>query len=281
LLRAAIGKTFGTSINRSSRINQMVMKAVLRVFAILIVGSNLSSCGPVLYSNVGQNVPMFQEKGEFSGQFGFSSTDGAYSAKGPGGKAAYAVSDKFHVMGSFYAMENTTNSDMDEWEGKGSYWEFGTGLYGGFKKPRFRYEAVLGFGKGRIENTSLITSGNYINSTFIKPFVQPSWGFVSRFFEIAFTPRIAFLSFQNTQDYQLLPQQRLDAMKFYDQRSNNLVLEPGLTLRGGYETLMLDLQYSFSTLQEVSQEFFVINDEHFSIGLRFLIPDRKYAKKKP
>lgn len=257
------------------------MKAVLRFIAFILFGGSVFACGPILYSNVGQNVPLFQEKGEFFGQLGFSSSEGAHAAKGKGGKAAYAVSDRFQVMGSFYGMKNPSNPDTDEWEGKGSYWELGSGLYGGFKNPRFRYETVLGFGKGKIENNSLITSGNYINSKFIKPFVQPSLGFVSRFFEIAFTPRIAFLSFQDTQDYQLLPEQRLDAMRFYDQRSNNLVLEPGLTLRGGYEAMMLELQYSFSTLQEVSEEFFVINDEHFSIGLRFLISDRQYTKKRP
>ena len=257
------------------------MKASLKFLSLLFVAASFYACGPVLYSNVGQNVPLFQNKGEFYGQFGFSSTDGAQAASGTGGKAAYAFSDKLFASGSFYGMKSPNNPDTDEWEGKGGYWELGSGLYGGFNNPRFRYEAVLGFGRGRIENTSLMTSGNYINSTFIKPFIQPSWGFVSRFFEFAFTPRIAFVSFQDTHDYKLLPEQRLDVTEFFDQRNNNFVLEPGFTLRGGYEGVMLDLQYSFSTLQEVSTEFTVINDGHFSIGVRFLISNRQYTRKKP
>lgn len=254
------------------------MRTVLRVFALLVIGSNLCSCGPVLYSNVGQNVPLFQEKGEFTIQLGHSSTGGAATAGGFGGKAAVAFSDKFQAIGSFYGMKNPGNPDFDEWKGKGGYWELGTGWYGGGKNPRFRYEAIIGFGKGWIENSSLINSKHYFNSKYLKPFIQPSWGFVSRFFEVALTPRIAFLSFKETEDYQLPPERQGDAIKFFDQRNNNFVFEPGITLRGGYEGVMLELQYSSSILQETFTEFSVINNEHFSIGVRFLISERKYSK---
>lgn len=257
------------------------MKAILKVSILLVVGSILVSCGPVLYSNVGQNVPLFQNKGEFFGQFGFSSTEGAQTANGTGGKAAYAISDKLFASGSFYGFKNPSNPDTDEWKGKGGYWELGSGLYGGFKNSNFRYEATLGLGKGWIENTSLNTSSNYINTKFVKPFVQPSIGFTSRFFELAITPRIAYLSFLETQNFRLEPEKFNDARRFFEQRNNRVVFEPGLTVRGGYEGIMLELQYSYSSLSETSDDFFVINNEHFSVGVRFLISSRNYDSKSP
>ena len=82
------------------------MKTVFKIlsFSLMIAGM-LTSCGPVLYSNVGQNVPLFQEKGEFSGQLSYSNSDGAWVADGVGLQGAYAISDKVGVISSFYSLK--------------------------------------------------------------------------------------------------------------------------------------------------------------------------------
>lgn len=249
------------------------IQILLGLFFLAMVG-----CGPVMYSTVGHNVPLFQEKGEFYGQIGYSSTNGAWTAEGVGAKAGYAVSDKIQLTSSFYSMKNFEDPGNDEWKGKGNYWEVGGGWYGGFTNPRFRYEAVGGFGSGKIKNTSRITSGEFINAKFIKPYVQPSVGFVSRYFEAAISPRISYLSYSDQEDFNLITEANQSLQEFFDVQSNKLVFEPGLTLRGGYQSVMLELQYSYSFLKESSPDYYLINNEYLSIGVRFLIGNRDYFK---
>ncbi len=65
-----------------------------------------SSCNPVLYSTVGQNVPLFTEKGEVTLQAGYAASFGNNTdADGVAIQAAYAVSNSIAVMGSFYSLK--------------------------------------------------------------------------------------------------------------------------------------------------------------------------------
>jgi len=245
---------------------------------LLLIGVILTGCGPVLYSNVGHNVPLLQEKGEFVGTLNFSSSSGAWTANGGAGKFGYALSDKIQVIGSFYAMSNVKDPENDEWEGNGTYWELGSGWYGAMENPKFRYEAILGLGGSKIKNSSLINRGEYINSSYLKPFFQPSLGFISRYFEAALTPRITYLTFTQSNDYRINLGDLTNSVDFFEAQNNKVVFEPGLTLRGGYEGVMLEIQYSYSFLKEHSDEYYLINNEFVSVGVRFLIGERDYSK---
>ena len=79
----------------------LLMKTLPKVLICIFIIPNLfMACGPVLYSNVGHNVPLFQEKGEFSGQVSYSGSDGAWAASGIGLHGAYSVSDKVALISS-------------------------------------------------------------------------------------------------------------------------------------------------------------------------------------
>lgn len=97
------------------------MKTIDRFFILLATFSPwFFSCNPILYSNVGQNVPMFQNKDELVLNGGYVlTTVGEYSdADGVGVQAAYAVTDNLAAMGSFYSMSGIKDPDYDEWEGR-------------------------------------------------------------------------------------------------------------------------------------------------------------------
>ena len=255
------------------------MKASLRFLFLFLAAASFYACGPVLYSNVGQNVPLLQEKGEFSGQFSYSASSGAWSADGIGLQGAYAVSEKVGIISSFSSLWGTDESQDYEWEGNGTYFELGAGLFGGKQENKFLYEAFAGVGSGSIKNSSLVNRGEFFNVKYLKPFIQPSVAFSTKYFELAFTPRIAYLTYTSQDDFNLVrnPEQ-LNTQDYFDENHNTVVFEPGIMIRGGFPGAKLELQYNHSSLKEPLEENSVINDEYFSIGLRFIIAGRTAPK---
>lgn len=254
------------------------MRAIIKVLIVCYSATNLISCGPVLYSTVGQNVPLLQEKGEFSGQIGYAESSGIWSAKGAGIHGAYAVSKNVGIISSFYSLGSTNHEDLD-WKGKGSYFELGTGVFGKIHTSKFRFEGYGGLGFGSINNTSLVRNSDFINVKYLKPFVQPSIAFSSKYFEMALTPRIGFLSYTSQNDFFFAPtSEQINPSQFFDKNHNKIVFEPGIMIRGGFPGAKLELQYNFSSLKEASTDFSVINNNYFSIGLRFVFANRTLEK---
>lgn len=242
------------------------MKAsIYSIWACLIV---LSSCSPVLYSNVGQNVPLFKEKGEFSGQVAYSGTD---DASGLGLQMAYSASDHLLLAGSVYVMGN--NQSAENWRGDGAFGEFAAGIYTPVQNKKFVLQVLGGLGFGGIKSREL---SNNIEVNFTKPFVQPSLGFVTKGFEIALSPRIAQVYYGN---------KRLDVREqefhqqlqgFLDRNHGKLAFEPGVTVRAGWEGVKFQVQYvhsNFGFNDGFSQPNFI------SGGLYFLLNEKSNKSK--
>jgi hypothetical protein len=254
------------------------MKTILKFISLAFVVTNLfMACAPVLYSNVGQNVPLLKEKGDFSAQVALAESDGGeeggWLGRGVGIQGAYAVSEKIAAIGSFYSMAGVDDDDTD-WQGNGSYFELGAGLYGGQPEKKFLYEVFLGLGSGSIKNSS-VNANDYINVGYLKPFVQPSLAFSTKYFDMALTPRIAFLSYTKKDDYRLANTEEYDPISYFEENNNQVLFEPGILFRGGFPSVKLELQINYSTVQGTSVDGFDLNNKWFnSIGLRFLIPSK-------
>jgi len=255
------------------------MKASLRFLSLVLAAASFYACGPVLYSNVGQNVPLLQEKGEFSGQVSYSASSGAWSASGIGFQGAYAVSEKVGIISSFSSLWGSDDSPDYEWEGDGTYFELGAGLFGGKQENKFLYEGFVGIGSGSIRNTSLVNRSEFMNVKYLKPFLQPSIAFSTKYFELAVTPRIAYLTYTSQDDFNFGPNpEQLNPQEYFDENHNTVVFEPGIMIRGGFPGAKLELQYNHSSLKEPLEGNSVINDDYFSIGLRFIIAGRTAPK---
>lgn len=256
------------------------MKAILRFSSLILAGASLYGCGPVLYSNVGQNVPLLQQKGDFSGQAAYAGSNGAWSARGLGLQGAYGVTDKVGLITSFYTLSDVGDGEND-WTGSGSYFELGGGLYGGNPEKKFLYEGYAGLGFGAINNKSRVDYSDYINVNYVKPFIQPSVGFATKYFDLALTPRLAYLSYTSQNDYRLDPTTEPNSPRqFFEENHNTFVFEPGIMVRGGIPGVKLEIQYNYSTIREPSDSYFVNNHEFVSVGLRFLISERTSGKAK-
>ena len=254
------------------------MKTILNKIILFGTAVNLFACGPVLYSNVGQNVPLLKKKREFSGQISYAESSGGWTGAGAGVQAAYAVTEKVGVISSFYSLASPKDPN-DEWKGTGSYFEFGGGVFGGIQESKFRYEGFAGIGTASINNSSLITNRDFINVKYLKPFVQPTLAFSTEYFDIALTPRIAYLSYTSQNDFFFSPtSEQVSPQEFFDENHGKILFEPGIMIRGGFPGVKLEIQGNFSNLKDTSEEYILINQNYFSIGLRFIIADRTLRK---
>lgn len=253
---------------------QNLMKSLLQYSVlVLFVSALLQACSPVMYSNVGQNVPLFKEKGEVFLQGGISGSDGEESVSGGGFQFAYAISDHWQSNVSFYSLGDKTTSDPDEWRGSGSYFEIGGGYYSTSLNKKWVYELSGGLGFSEIKNHLGGVSSDYIHVKHFKPYFQPAIGLSLKNFELAFAPRIAYIKFKD-KGYMLndmtLTQ---EVQNFYGKNSDVLVIEPGFTLRGGIKNIKIQAQLVLASFGQENSQF--INDVFFSLGLAFLIPSQK------
>lgn len=263
---------FNKIIRNPAMINQLRRTWGLMVFSLVF-----GSCGPVLYSNVGQNVPMFLEKGEFSGSINYASSYGqdVTDADGLGLQAAYAFSDKWAGILSYYSMKNASVTEDEDWQAKGSYFEIGGGRYGSFGSKYFAYEVLGGIGFGGIKNNSNL---NNIDANIFKPFLQPSFGVISKYADFIITSRFGYVSYTSN-SYRLEDDNmRMQADKFFEEQKSSFVFEPGFTIRGGYKNIKIQIQYNFSSFKNEYDGFYPVNDNYGGIGLYFLISNRYKAK---
>src|SRR6187401_3370028 len=122
---------------------------VILVFALISVG--LTSCSPVAYSTTGQTVPLFQEKGEAFINVGHAMATNDFDyADGLSVQAALAIDSSVALMSSFYHMSQRDG----DWSGKGTYADFGIGLFKSNSSKRFKGEIFIGAGFGSIKNLS-------------------------------------------------------------------------------------------------------------------------------
>jgi hypothetical protein len=223
---------------------------------------------------------MFKEKGEFMLQGGYAESYGDYTDAGGGlVQAAYAVSNDYAIIGSYYGLKGLKEqgsylgSSPSEWNSKGSYLELGGGKFGGFNSKPFAWEAFAGLGFGSITNSQLNTN---IDMKLIKPFIQPSIGYISKYVDLILTPRIGLVSYTSHTSSFADPVISQQVDEFFEKNKNTLVFEPGITLRAGIKNVKLQLQYNYSTFNTDldSEEYTLVNKDYFSIGIYILISER-------
>jgi|GEM_PF-1144332 len=237
------------------------------LFIFILIGLSLclTSCSPVLYTTVGQNVALFHQKGEVA--LSISQAETKYAA-GVGAQVAAAVDSSILIMSSYYSLNNIGGS------GGGSYFEFGVGKFRYSTLTKFCAELILGTGLGSIKNVDN-TNNTFANVSYFKPFIQPSFGFTTKIIDIALTPRIGYVTYTSTSDNVTDPQMRTDLDAYYSTKKNTLVLEPGVTIRVGYKNIKFQAQYNHTSFNYSSANNFDPVDKDFvSLGLHILVSNR-------
>lgn len=231
------------------------------------------SCSPVLYSTNGQNVPLFHQKGEATLGIGRGSGSLGYdvpyfyddeTGHGLNLQTALAVDTSVAIIASLYSLKGS-----EDWDVNGHYLEIGGGLFKYNDKSKFVGELFAGIGFGNIVNAG--EAGEYLKAKYIKYFLQPSGGFTTKSFDIAFTPRIGLVNYTTKpdSDYEELND-------FLTEKKSTFVFEPGLTVRLGYKNVKFQYQVNYTTFKyefrtNESEDVNPVIDTYQSIGVFFMI----------
>ena len=219
-----------------------------QIILLVIITGSAASCTHVYYAPNTANIPLLSEKGETRintlGSSGSVATINAAEFQ-----AATALSHNVGIMfNTMFVSDDESNSDEGE-SGNGSYAEFAAGLFKSFdKKKKGIVEIYAGSGFGTANN--YYGEGLFSKVSISKLFLQPAIGFKSKYFQIAFTPKVSFINWRVKKDNLLnypgyfdYDKQDLDYIR---QNSNFIRLEPAVTLRGGWRNFKFHVGWSYS-----------------------------------
>jgi hypothetical protein len=209
-------------------------------YATLVITLVLSACNPIYYSPSTQNVPLLAERGDLRGAV----VAGEARIEG---QAAFAVTSSIGVQLSAanYEPEDLENGDG----GSGSFVEGGVGYFGQ-RGGRLRWEVYGLLAAGSFENhrpSSVSgnpgTTGN-IEGDLTRFGIQPAVGLVWSHFEMVGSTRLAAIRYSNVAGS--FRYQQRDQVQRLQEEDSYLLLEPALTLRGGFPRVMLQIQIARS-----------------------------------
>jgi hypothetical protein len=226
----------------------------------------------VLYSAVGQNVPLFQNKGEIamSGGFAYASPreynsnnfDITPYMEGFNVQFAMALDSSVAVISSLYSLRGE-----NDWASKGNYFELGIGKFKYNTNSNLAGEIFIGAGYGSMKNS---LDNQQLNANYIKVFIQPSGGYSSKIIDVAFTPRVGLVTLTTNSANLIEP-----TTEYVLEKKTKLIFEPGVTLRVGYKNVKLQYQFNYSTFHyNDTEDFDPVYPRFGSFGLFVLIPSR-------
>jgi hypothetical protein len=237
---------------------------------ILILGIIIflnSSCVHYYYAPSSNNVPLFKEKGEARIQAQYTSTavqvDDA--ANGFEIQTAYAAGNHTALqLNFFHASEN----DEGYGSGSGNYIEAAYGYFKPFGKNRWVFETYAGLGFGGVTNVfeNDYYSTEQAKTSITKFFVQPSIGFTTKYFDVAFSSKFSLVNLglnnstlskeNNEYDYEYVESLRNGKSYFFWER--------GLMIRGGFEHVKAVIQLTETIMSDDTQP---ISNGSISLGL--------------
>jgi hypothetical protein len=236
----------------------------------------------VYYAPNTANAPLLSEKTETRLNFLFAY--GGLSEYGGGEiQFAHAVSRNFGLMFNAFSVGrsekvfNYTNNISQTEKGNGSYAEIAGGYFKALTPgSRWIFEAYGGYGGGGVKNEYGYSDHSKISIG--KFFVQPSLGYKSKHFEIAFVPRLSLVNWK-VKNEQVHSQENIDA-------HNDLLLvradpsffsfEPAIILRAGAESFKVMAGLTISNPYGRLLTDHLIENTNFSIGIAInIMPTHK------
>jgi hypothetical protein len=230
---------------------------------IAVLSTVLCSCSHYYYVANTKNVPMLREKNEarVSISYGEGDESSSFDAQG-----AYAITDKIGVLANYMtASGGSTSSPGNNWA-KGTCFEGAAGYF----KPinTFGVFEVYG-GLGTSSQHHQYSSGT-ADLRFLKVFVQPSFGFTWKWGELAFSLPASRVSFNEIRDYTSSGEH--SGLEKIASNKISYILEPAVTIRGGWKYLKLQFQYVHVT--NLTNQDLPFECDKVSLGLYISIARR-------
>ncbi len=261
----------------------MKTKNKINFLPLLAAMVSLSSCVPHMYHiPSAHNVPLLKEKNECraSGSVGMGLA-GAFGATASNEvQAAYAVTNHIGVFANFMS----AIQEPDNGFAKESYLDAAIGYYTPIGRfGVFEFYGGMGSSRQHHGYDTYDLYGNFIHTdkvriSYVKPFFQPSIGFASNVFDIAFSARVSELFFK------IGKADTVNGFKQYhdldrefasrDIRYMYSFIEPAITLRAGWKYVKLQLQAQYSYSLDGIEHSDIFEIMHISAGLSFNLTKR-------
>jgi hypothetical protein len=243
---------------------------------ILFSAFFLWGCSHYYYIANIQNVPLLREKNDsrLSGAFAFGDESKCIEVQG-----AYALTDKVGLLADFMSAWGGDVSDKDY--GKGIYFDGALGYFKPVKKSGvFEIYGGLGGSSQHHEYSGLhydSGSGGFYNAydgnsdlSFLKFFVQPSFGLKFSIFEVAVSTRFSGLSYFSVNNHVYGNSYLSDDLTSISEKGH-FFLEPAATLRMGWENINIQVQGLYSGYLN-RHESDIAEEAHLSVGLYIVFP---------
>jgi len=242
--------------------------AMKTIFFTLAVILSLLSCSPIYYAPNAHNVPLFKKKNDLRLSAHYSIGE---DVKAIELQTAYAFDSSF-------AIQLNGMRTIDNEKAYGSYIDVALGHYKNLPN-NWVFEVYLGFGSGRVNWQYGDSYSNNIGQNnpssevkFNKLFLQPSIGYSTLNFTVAFSYRIGVLSYTSVRVRNAPPSNSYDLQVL---NNSHLMSEPALTLRLGEEQIKIQAQLGYSN--DLQNESFKYNQDNWNMnfGLYFNIQTKK------
>jgi hypothetical protein len=247
------------------------MKVIHLYFVVALLF--LSSCSRYYYKPNAINTPLFTD-----GMQGHLVAAGSIGGDGDGGdrttfadlQASFSPIKHLGIIGN-YSTYNYTPSTSSGTPAHAHLLEAGLGGYipVGQRKVKMVAELYGGLGTGRLKSD--------VNMDVQRYFIQPGIGMRSPWVDAAFNLRWAFVNFSNLNDNgrgmnYLVDQQLMDMYGTHRiDKGTYTFVEPGITIRGGYKFIKVQLQ--MVTSLPVSAIAWNYDPVRFTVGLQFSAED--------
>jgi hypothetical protein len=258
----------------SVRINLHLFKpdiiSYIQVGLTLFVAIFLNSCTHYYYVANIQDVPLFKEKNEFRISGSAGSGDESTSIEV---QTAYAVTDKIGIMADYMSAKGGDPTSHNY--GSGNFYEGAVGYY----RPVGRFGVFetyggLGFSNQHHEYSNyysnLITGTSDLSS--LKFYIQPSFGFTTKFFDIAVSTRFSALTFNIKTNNVSGDNNLFNELNGLSTQIHPYI-EPAITIRAGWQYTKVQIQAEYSE-NLTPEDNSVCEHGHISIGLYFSFGNR-------
>lgn len=227
-----------TNVFSSVKVRIWVLLLLLPVF--------FSNCSHYYYAPESPNVPLLSEKGDL--HVDLKSSFGAVGFDNVELQSAYALGNNIGIMGNTFRGSYVTSarSNVDSTisyrnaSGNIHFANLGVGFFTPVGK-NFIFETYLGYGIGMVKNS--YDSAFVSKLHYHKPFIQPSFGYKTKHFEVAISSRLSILDYNKIVNSESAPSHYVE--NYIENIRNNrnaLLFEPAITIRGGWERVKLQLQ---------------------------------------
>ncbi|WP_234570589.1 hypothetical protein [Rhodohalobacter sp. 614A] len=227
----------------------------------LLIGSVLIGCNPKYYVPNTQNVPVITSKGQ-------TDLTAAGNANQLEFLGAYGLTKNIAIQVNATRFSPGTEDNGDG--GTGNFVEAGIGYYTNIS-PSFVFSTYGLAGVGSIENQfprtvdeNPATTGN-ISANATRFGVQPVLTYHSKYVSVSGSTRLMNLNYSNVEGNLIFDGE--DQVNYLTENRSNILLEPGITVRGGLERIKLQLQLLQSI--NLSNSDFKQDNTLLTIGVNF------------